>query len=187
MRRPWVEKGGRRKKKECFSNASECNFANLRLFVKSKNFVVFSQNEFLQTDVFNYVWIDEINCLTVACAFSRQNEFVSFWPPFLILQCCHIDGRRPAVAFQQAPCCAGANRVPVRSGSRRGKPGAGLLMQFLAHCTFRHNPPRNRPAFVAPLPRSVRPKRELRWLWSRRRLFCIRTLISRSCQRPSSF
>lgn len=142
MRRPWVEKGGRRKKKECFSNASECNFANLRLFVKSKNFVVFSQNEFLQTDVFNYVWIDEINCLTVACAFSRQNEFVSFWPPFLILQCCHIDGRRPAVAFQQAPCCAGANRVPVRSGSRRGKPGAGLLMQFLAHCTFRQSAPK---------------------------------------------
>lgn len=31
------------------------NNANLRLFVKSKNFVVFSQNEFLQTDVFNYV------------------------------------------------------------------------------------------------------------------------------------
>lgn len=55
MRRPWVEKGRPPQEKECFSNASECNFANLRLFVKSKNFVVFSQNEFLQTDVFNYV------------------------------------------------------------------------------------------------------------------------------------
>lgn len=92
----------------------------------------------------------------------KEQASVSFWPPFLILQCCHIDGRRPAVAFQQAPCCAGANRVPVRSGSRRGKPGAGLLMQFLAHCTFRHNPPRNRPSFEASLPRSVRAKRELR-------------------------
>jgi len=55
FRRLGVKGGARRKKKECFSNASECNFANLRLFVKSKNFVVFSQNEFLQTDVFNYV------------------------------------------------------------------------------------------------------------------------------------